>query len=405
MSSSALERGIQLFELGRYEEAITYLNDDLTSWQNKYYKALCLFNLSEYSKAEALANELLSESPDNPYVFYLKAQIQIHQDQSFLALNYIDQAIALNPMEADFFGTKSGILLGEKSYKEALKVANEGLKLDPRNSLCLNLRAKLLTKLKKKEDANETVEFLLQDNPEDSFSHANVGWVALEQGNTEKALHHFKEALKFNPMNDYAREGMSTAIKSKNLVYKWYLKYAFWMSNQSPRNQWIFIIGLYVAYRIGVSVLSGAGFSYLAVPLMIAYVVFALGSWIMEPLSNTILSLDRYGKYLLGKNERMSGAAFGILAISGLVSLILFYALGVDLALLLAVTFFCTLIPLPRAFLQYSKNSRLFGIGYGSLMLAVGLVGPLLLNNYETLGIAVFIMMVAFTWINNIFES
>ena len=42
------------------------------------------------------------------------------------------------------------------------------------------------------------------------------------KGNNKKALEHFKEALQFNPNFEYARQGMSTALKSNNFVWKAY---------------------------------------------------------------------------------------------------------------------------------------------------------------------------------------
>ena len=103
---------------------------------------------------------------------------------------------------------------------------------------------------------------------------------------------------------------MVTAIKSKNKVYNLYLRYSFWMSKQSGKNQWIFIIGIYIAYKISEKVISASGYTFLLIPLIIVYLLFALGTWIMEPLSNMLLILDKYGKYLLDKKEKLSGQIF-----------------------------------------------------------------------------------------------
>lgn len=408
MESKNLTRGTQLIELGRFKEAIPFLQnaiaEDPDNWIGKYHLAICFFDTGEYSKASKLADGLLQDDPNNPDIFFLKAQIALHQDKDKDAMEFVDEAISRYPYSSDYFGFKSGLLLNEKKYEEGLEIVNEGLRIDAKNAYCLNMRAQILTKLDRVEEATETVEDILYDNPEDSYSHANVGWVELENGNNKKALEHFKEALQFDPNFEYAREGMSTALKSKNFFYRWYLKYSFWIAKQSSKNQWALIIGLYVVYRVSLKVLDASDMTYLAIPLMIAYLLFALGGWIMEPLSNTILNFDTYGKYLLSNNAKISGYVFGTLLVSGLIAIASFYILNSEYSLVLGVTFICALLPLPRAFLLRGKKAKMIAIAYGSLMILIGLIAPFFFDIY-TVGITVFIMMMAYTWIGNFIET
>ncbi len=408
MSSRNLDRGIQLYELGKFKEACKYLNDSIAEDPNnsnaKLYLAFCFFNLKKYDASLGMADELLKTTPNSSEVFFLKAQNYYHKDNKKEALTLIDTALEIDPNNANYFGLKGAILLSKKKYDEALAYVNEGLQINPKNNTCLNLRAQILTKLDRIEEADETVEFILNDNPEDCYSHANVGWVALENKNTEKSLHHFKQALQFDPNFEYARQGMSTALKSKNFIYRWYLNYAFWISNQSSKKQWGFIIGIYIAYRLSVKLLEGIGLSYIAIPLIIAYLLFALGGWIMEPLSNTILSFDKYGKFLLSKSEKISGLLFGLLFVLGIGSIALFYSLNVSYYFILSITFLCCLIPAPRALLQHTKKAKIFGLSYGALILLTGIIGPFIITDMSTISIAVIIMTMAFTWIGNIFN-
>ncbi len=398
-------RGVQLFELGRFQEAISYLSEAVTesvyNYASKYYLALCFFNVEEYAKSSQTIDELLRETPNEGNLFFLKAQIASRLDKLQDAISLVNKSIELDPYQADYFGFKGALLMDKKKFEEALHFVNEGLQLDPKNTACLNIRARLLTKLNRKEEADETVEHLLFDNAEDDYAHANVGWVSLENGDTKKALHHFKQALQLNPNMQYAREGMATAIKSKNLLYKWYLKYAFWMSKQSSRNQWIFILGLYFAYRFGVKMLEASDLTFLIIPLVIVYLVFVLGGWIMESLSNTILLGDSYGKYLLTDNEKYSGYAFGGLTLAGIVGVILFFALNNPLYMLWAFTCFCALLPLPGSFLRESKNGRMIGLFYGIAMLSVGFLGMLFTADIMLVGAIVLGMMVVYTWVFN----
>ncbi len=408
MESKNLARGLSLFEMGRNKEAIPFfqkaISENADDWSAKYYLAHCLYDTGDFEQALIMADTLLQETPNHPDVFFLKARIALQQDRDKEARSFIEEAISINPNDPDYLGFKSGLLLHKKNYEEALTVVNEGLRIDPKNSYCLNLRAQILTKLDRVEEADETVENILYDNPEDSYSHANVGWVALENGNHKQALEHFRQALQFDPNFSYAREGMTTALKSKNIFYRWYLKYAFWIGKKSSKNQWVFIIGIYIAYRAAVKLLSATGMTYAAIPLMGAYLLFALGGWIMEPLSNTILNFDRYGKYLLGNAEKTSGYFFGGLLLLGLMSILVFYITDIEFALTLGITFICTLLPLPRSFLLPTKKGRAMAAAYGVGMLATGCIAPFF-TSYITAGIIVFGMMVLYTWIGNLIES
>ncbi len=408
MESKHLNRAIQCIELGRFDDAIPYLqnaiSEDPNQWESKYYLAICYYSIDNIKKASQITDGLIQEAPNNPEVLFLKAKIALQQNRFDEAETFVNNAIAIHPFNADYYGFKAAVSLHKKKYDPALNQVNEGLKIDPKNSYCLNIRAQILTKLNRVEEANETVDNILHDNPEDAYSHTNVGWVALENGDNKKALDHFKQALQLDPNFQYARDGMSTALKSKNILYKWYLKYSFWLGKQSTKNQWFFIIGLYLAYRFSFKLLSANGLTYVAVPLMVLYLLFALGGWIMEPLSNAILNFDNYGKYLLQQSEKISGYVFGALALLGVLSLIVFYGLGIDYALAAAITFICTLIPLPRAFLLEKKKSKSLGIAYGTLMLAIGLIGPVFIEMFMT-ELAVFIMMIAYTWLGNFIED
>jgi tetratricopeptide (TPR) repeat protein len=401
-------RGVQLFSLGRYKDAIAYfqkaLQDIPNDFNSLFHLAHAYLNLDDLEKSEEIANALLKIDPDDENAYFLLSQIYFSKNDFKKALEFINKAISIYPYEADFFGQKSYINLNEKEYESALKFANEGLALDPNNKLCLNARVQALTKLERKEEVSSTIENLLDKDPENVYSHANVGWSKLENGNTQEALHHFKEALALDPNFGYAREGMSTALKSKNFVYNLYLKYAFWISKKSSKQQWVFIIGIYLAYRFSIELLSNTKYTFLVIPIVIVYLLLALGGWLMESLSNAILIFDNYGKYLLDKNQKKSGQAFLTLTLGAILALITYAFLGDQYFLLIGFSFLCSLIPLPRGFLIASKNKKIFHFIIGTLMLLIAFLGILYTDDLMFLGSGVLILLIAFTWLGNVIK-
>src|SRR5690606_28234205 len=106
------------------------------------------------------------------------------------ALLKIEEAIRFNPYNAVYFGFLANIHLHNKDFKEALKYADEGLRLDPENLSSLNVRSAALGKLGDKEAAYKTIDTALQQDPNNAFTHANHGYILLEKREYDKALFH-----------------------------------------------------------------------------------------------------------------------------------------------------------------------------------------------------------------------
>ena len=148
---------------------------------------------------------------------------------------------------------------------------------------------------------------MLFRSPDNAVTHANRGWTLLEGGDRKKALEHFKESLRLDPTGDWARAGIVEALKAGNPVYALMLRYFFWMSRLSGRAQWAVILGGYFGSRL----VAGMGRSSpelrpWILPLQIAYVAFALLTWLADPICNLLLRLNRYGRLALSSEQLAS---------------------------------------------------------------------------------------------------
>lgn len=401
--SADYTRGEQLFNLGRYNDAIKSFKETLSeepdSFYAKYYLALCYYNLDDIESLKDTAKSLLSDYPDNDESYYINSIYFSLTDKYDKAIEYIDKAIEIDPYEAVYFGQKSINLLNKKKFEQALYFADEGLKIDPKNTVCLNMRTKALTKLNRKEEAHETLQNTLSDNPEDYFTHANAGWTNLELGNHKQANIHFKEALQKDPNDEYARQGMLESIKAKNFIYRSFLKYAFWIENKSSNYRWGFFIGLYLIYRFSRKLIGNLGFNFLIPIIAILYLVFVLGSWIITPTSNAILLFNDYSKYLLNKKDKNGAVAFILLLSLALLTIIVYYTTNSNYFLLIAISSLCAIIPITDSLQNTDNPLKNLGFWYGFVIFSFGIINLIIPDKINILfPIGMFVL---YTWLHS----
>jgi hypothetical protein len=140
----------------------------------------------------------------------------------------------------------------------------------------------------------------LARRPDDAWTHANQGWALLHQREPYKAMEHFREALRLEPGNEWARAGIIEAMKARNFLYRWILAYFLWMARLPPQVQWGLIIGLFIGNRVIASVArSSPQLAPFLWPVLYIYIAFVVMTWLAEPLSNLILRLSRFGRLAL----------------------------------------------------------------------------------------------------------
>lgn len=310
----------------RFKEAETVVKELLTGdAANTYYLSLLAeiyLQLDRYKQALQLIDQTIGLSPDDPQLFFIKARILIQLDQYDEAERFVRQSIELYPYYPHYFSLLGNIKLIRKQYQEALDLAEEGLRIDPEHLQSLNVRSTALLKLNKKSESFETIEGALRHDPGNAFTHANYGWGLLEKGDHAKAMQHFREALQREPGMEYAQSGMLEAIKAANPVYRLFLKYAFFMGNLRAKFQWAVIIGFYLLTRIlQVAEREQPSLRPFLLPVTIVLILFAFSTWVITPLSNLFLRFNRYGQFLLSREEKRSSnitIIFFLLFLAGL---------------------------------------------------------------------------------------
>lgn len=310
----------------RYDEAENQLKlslaqnpDDADSLNLLAY---CCLMQNKNKEALQHIETAIGQDPANANHFYIRAFIRYDDGDYKPAETNILEALALDPTEPEYYSLLANIRIHTSRFKEGLEAADKGLSLDAENLSCLNARTIALLKLKNTGAAYTTIEKALGYNPNDSQTHTTFGYALLENGEAKLSLIHFREALRLNPSNDAARKGIIEAMKSRYLVYRLFLRYAFWLSRLKGNIQWGFIIGLYILIRLIDSIAgSNPGTAPYLYPVIYIYAAFVVFTWLIMPISNLFLQLNKFGRFALNHTEKFYAKLIGILILTGILNI------------------------------------------------------------------------------------
>lgn len=359
----------------------------------------CYLDTNRYPDALDAARQAIARMPEIPFLYYVLARAHYYNKQMREARQAIAEGQRLDPSDPEAFHLLATVEFYDEKWQAALDAAQRGLELDPENVNLINLRAQSLIRLNRKQEAAQALDFALQKAPQNAFAHANKGWVAIEQDQYELAVSHFREALRLQPNNDFARSGLKEAIKGKNLLYRAVLKYFLWMNKLTEQGRWVFIIGAYLGYRIFFKLAENypdlAPFLY---PFIALYIVFAFSSWIAKPVSNLFLRLHPLGKYALDEDEIKATNAVGLLGAAAILTGTGGYLGGMGLLVLLGLLMGVMLIPVSGMFNVHPRSrARRYLLYYALLLAAMALAGLAL--PWAILGFAVGIFV--YGWVAN----
>lgn len=355
MMSMHLERAMLLIEQHRYELAEKELGRALLEAPDAAMPhallAICHSQQKKYAAASREAELAIHLQPDEPYVFYAHSIVLDSRNQTKQAKEAIEAAIRLDPYQEQYFAQLASVEISLENWQAALEAAEQGLELDAEDVACNNLRAVALVKLGKTIDAQDTLATTLADSPDVAFSHANMGWSLLEKSEPQKAMEHFREALRLEPEMEWARAGILEAMKARFFLYRIMLTWFLWIAKFQKNARIGILIGGYLGYRI----LAGIAESYPSwapyiQPLLVIYIAFAIMTWISSPLFNLVLLTSRFGRLALSKEEVKTSVLVGVCLLGAVALVIASFGTGAQEFLVGALA--CALVVPPLSAIQ-----------------------------------------------------
>jgi tetratricopeptide (TPR) repeat protein len=409
-----LQRGEMLFSQGRYDLAEKELRQAIAADPNDAtpcsYLAICLAHREQWQEATECAQRGVGLDPNLHYAHYALASVYEDRNMHREARASIGEALRLDPDCPHYWALRGHIDIQERKWNDALAAALKGLELDPENESCINVRAIALTNLGRRDEAGTAIAESLANNPLNARTHANMGWTLLHQGKPREASEHFREALRLEPGLEWARAGIAEAMKARNPVYRLFLAYFLFMSRLGPNVQWGILVGGYLGYQVLKSISrKNPGAAPYLTPLIVAYVVFAIGTIVAVPLSNLLLLIDRFGRHVLSTAERIGAGVFGLMMLPPLTMLALWVTRGGPGFELGALLFGTLLIPVALAGLARPGRARwIMSAIAGVLTLSATGLTWLILAEDKVISNGVYIHVLGCfvsTWIANILSS
>jgi tetratricopeptide (TPR) repeat protein len=276
------------------------------------------------------------------------------------ALESLDEAIRIDPENANYHSEAAMNYLASGKGKEALKSSEIALGLDPDEAGIWSNHAKVLYYTDKSNEALVAIDKALELDPEDADVHMTKGMILADQKDFAKSIEYYREALRIDPQSDWARKGYLDALRARNPAYKVLVDV---MNAKVP----VFYFG-HVFVLLALVVMS----------VMIG-TIGQIVKFMAPHLLNVMLSFDPQGKHALDDQEIRRARILAVYVVSSwALSLALFVTNGWTVWF---VPFFCLLYMAPlvvtRIFEFPEGDYRKQAMIYCGVALAFGLTATI----------------------------
>lgn len=147
----------------------------------------CHLNRNEYGAGDGVAQTLLSIAPNLPQSHRLKSEVMRHRRKFKDAIRHAEEAVRLDPDDPVSYHFLAVVHFDRKKYREALAIIEEGRKIAPWYAVLAAQKALVLLEIKGAKAAEPFADEALRLSPDDRYVLAIAGQVALLRGKLEKA--------------------------------------------------------------------------------------------------------------------------------------------------------------------------------------------------------------------------
>lgn len=156
-----------------------------------------------YYKRYSEMNDFISQSllidSRNPQAYYMMGYALKEQGDTLNAIRNFNKAVDQNPSYYEAY-IQLGLIYHSRKNPLALDYYNNALNVKPQSIEAHYNIAMFYQETKNVIKAKERYHIILQIDPENAWSHHNLGWIAMNlENDNEKAVEHFTKALNIEP--------------------------------------------------------------------------------------------------------------------------------------------------------------------------------------------------------------
>lgn len=300
-----LSRAWQLYEFGRFESAIRVCRDALLSApldaEATSLLAFCYSNIGKHSEGLKAASDAVSLGPQMPLAWSALTTVHLVQGDLAAAREAGLEWLKAAPNSADALRTLALICFAENDNAGATRFLDQALEIDPNFADAKLLKAGLLSNAGQHNEALEVVHAGLKDSPESDIGHTTKALIHLEEHKPRFAVLAFSEALRINPENRAAKEGLREALRRLVPPYRW-LTGRWALHPRSQPQKWAGLVTLLL-----ISLLLAAVIFRFA-PVKLASAIGLLPLWLFqasEVVANACLLFHPLGRRALTAVEKV----------------------------------------------------------------------------------------------------
>ena len=173
------------------------------------------FSRGDYDDAVRYMREALEHYPQMTELHANLAMALAKQGETDEAMQEYWAELQLDPTSSFAHAGLAGLLEKAGDDDAALEHYNFALQFRPDNEYALLKTAFLLIRHKRYDEALTRAQKAMQVNPKQYRAHNAIGLIMQMRGNTEQAIRHYNEALRLQPGNAAAQEGLRRMKKRR----------------------------------------------------------------------------------------------------------------------------------------------------------------------------------------------
>ena len=216
-SQELADKGSELFDKKKYDEAINLLNKSITLNPDNcfalFIRARAYEEVEEYDRAISDYTEVLRLDTDtsDKTVYFARGDIYLIKEEYEKAISDFNEYIASDNTDADVFYSRARAYEHIEEYDRAISDYTEVLRLDPSYKLAYGHRGDVYREKKEFEKAiSDYNEYITSDNT-DAAAFNQRGNSYFDLGDYSSAIEDYNRAIKLEPKNKTFKENLQIA--------------------------------------------------------------------------------------------------------------------------------------------------------------------------------------------------